>query len=145
MTNFQLVGALPASNDEPEPRPRAELDGLRVLVAADDAWRRWTLCGWLACLGATLRQVDSSADALDALAEAVRFDLVIADLSATMPDGIWLVATIRALAIDTPCLLVDGYGRAAHGQLLRDTLIVAAPRSLEALATDAARALKLPK
>ncbi|MCU1277602.1 MAG: hypothetical protein JWM53_1148 [bacterium] len=145
MTNFQLARSLPASNDKPEPRRRPELDRLRVLVAAEDACRRWTLCGWLACLGATLRQVDSSADALDALADAVRFDLVIADLTARMPDGTWLVATMRALGIDTPCVLFDGHGRAAHRPLLGHTLIVAAPRTLEALAIEAARALTLPR
>jgi PleD family two-component response regulator len=79
----------------------------RVLVASDDAWRRWTLCGWLSYLGAGVRQVAGAAEALDTLAEGTRFDLVIADLRATAPDGVWLAATMRGLALDSSCLLLD--------------------------------------
>jgi CheY-like chemotaxis protein len=148
MTNLQAMRSpLPPFYDAPpHPRRRERLDGLRVLVAAEDACVRWTLCGWLSCLGATLRQVGSGADALEALAEAAHFDLVIADLRSQMPDGIWLVATMRAVGLPTPCILVDSRDRPdlrARCRRLGPTIAVAAPATLDALAAHAERALTL--
>jgi CheY-like chemotaxis protein len=148
MTNLQAMRSpLPPFHDALHPpRRRERLDGLRVLVAAEDAWVRWTLCGWLSCLGATLRQVGSGADALEALAETSHFDLVIAHLHVKMPDGIWLVATMRAVGLATPCILVDGRGRAdlrARCRRLGPTIAVAVPPTLDALAFHAQRALTL--
>jgi two-component system, NtrC family, nitrogen regulation response regulator GlnG len=94
----------------PPPAPSFEgLEGLRVLVAVDDACVRWTLCGWLACLGVCLRQVDSGAAALEALADGAPFDLALVDLRIAMPDGFFLAATLHALGVPTPVVILQDH------------------------------------
>jgi DNA-binding NtrC family response regulator len=98
--------ALPA---EPEDDVGGDLlDGARVLVAAGDACWRWSLCGWLALRGATTRQVGGGAEALEIIADGARFDLLVVDLRVGALDSVWIVATLRALGIALPCLIVDG-------------------------------------
>jgi CheY-like chemotaxis protein len=122
------------------PSPVDAIEGMRLLLAVDDVCLRWTWCGWLACLGATLRQVDSAAAALEAIGEAAPFDLVVADLGITRPDGLWLAATLRSLGITTPLLLIDRRRRAGLRQCaagLGDLVVVDPPTRSDELAASA--------
>ena len=83
------------------------LEGARVLVAASDACWRWSLCGWLALRGATTRQVAAGADALELVATGAHFDLAVIDLAGAALDSLWVVATLRALGVRLPCVVVD--------------------------------------
>ena len=130
------VPALPPAQDD-------ALDGARVLVAASDACWRWSLCGWLALRGATTRQVGGGAAALELLADGARFDLLVVDLRGAALDSVWIVATLRALGLPLPCIIVDGRPRElqARAQRLGARVAVMAPLPFDALPLQARRLL----
>ncbi len=135
------VLALPPAEDD---ATHGELlDGARVLVAASDACWRWSLCGWLALRGATTRQVGGGAEALELLADGLRFDLVIVDLRGAALDSVWIVATLRAFGLTLPCLIVDGRPPQlrARAQHLGARVAVMAPLPFDALPRQAQRLL----
>jgi len=98
------------------------------------------MCGWLSCLGANVRQAASSAEALELLAES-RFDLVVTDVRASASDAALLVATMRYLALDTPCLMFEDIRARPDG--LAPALVVPTPSSLPIFARHARRVLAM--
>jgi DNA-binding NtrC family response regulator len=146
-TANMILSDLTALAEPPEPDDEAGgdlIDGARVLVAASDACWRWSLCGWLALRGATTRQVGGGADALELLADGARFDLLVVDLRAGALDSVWIVATLRALGLALPCVIVDGRmpRLAARVQRLGERVaVMEAPLPFEQLPLHAERLL----
>lgn len=123
------------------------IDGARVLVAAGDACWRWSLCGWLALRGATTRQVGGGADALDLIADGARFDLLVVDLRSGALDSVWIVATLRALGLALPCVIIDQRApqfAARTRRLGGRVAVVAAPLPFEELLRHAQRVVAPP-
>ncbi len=78
-------------------RPAGELRGRRILVVEDNATSRRILNGMLRHWGVEAVAVDSSAEALEKLGGAERFDAVIIDLQMPELDGRALARSIRDL------------------------------------------------
>lgn len=92
-------------------RPRAPLDGVRVLLVDDDAMVREVIDGLLAGFGGTVIAVAGVAEALDALPR-VRPDVVVSDIDMPGENGYALIRTMRALPPDlggqTPAVCLTG-------------------------------------
>lgn len=146
-TANMTLSDLTALAEPPEPEDEAGgdlIDGARVLVAAGDTCWRWSLCGWLALRGATTRQVAGGAEALDLLADGARFDLLVIDLRDRALDSVWIVATLRALGLALPSVIIGGRAPqlSARAQRLGERVaIMAAPLPFEQLPLHAQRLL----
>ena len=80
---------------------RSTLEGLSILVVDDDAETRESLSLLLQSRGATVRDVDSAAEALEHCARHVP-DVIISDISMPEQDGYALIGALRRQARWTP-------------------------------------------
>ena len=92
-------------------RPQS-LAGLRILVVDDDPGIRSLLGMALASDGADVHMASNGSEALEAVRESHRFDLIILDLSMPVMDGRACYRGLRALPCDTPVLLLSAHGAA---------------------------------
>ena len=97
----------------PPARPADELRGRRILVVEDNATSRRILCGMLRHWGVEAAAVETSAEALEKLSAAGRFDAVIIDLQMPEMDGRALARSIRELPgrAGLPLVLLANPGR----------------------------------
>jgi len=106
-------------------RPRANLQGLRVLVVEGNATNRTVLDHYLNALGITSRTTDDGPSALELLhvaaAKSEPFDLAILDFMLPGMDGLKLAQAIRQeLNIGSPkLLLLTPVGKGGDGKLAR--------------------------
>lgn len=74
------------------------LAGLTILLVEDDAGSRVAITRFLTFDGATVREASSAEAGLE-LFKAEVPQIVIADISLPLRDGMWLLGQIRALAV----------------------------------------------
>ncbi|WP_143060081.1 response regulator [Burkholderia contaminans] len=79
----------------PAPSTSARMDGLSVLLAADDVPAKEALAHLLRGLGAHIQTANSAEEALACLA-AGSFDILISDLAMPGADGYALLRSVRA-------------------------------------------------
>ncbi|SNS28708.1 response regulator [Pseudomonas segetis] len=97
--------------------PPAQLQGRRVLVVDDNSTARQVLDGMLGNMGMVVDVVESGAQALSRIPEAIRqgepYELVLIDWQMPMMDGIETTRRLRALDLPNPpqILMVTAYGR----------------------------------
>jgi putative nucleotidyltransferase with HDIG domain len=79
-----------------------------VLVVDDDSTLRGALSSWVRELGYEVRQAESAANALDALAEAPA-DVALCDVQMPGEDGVWLASRIRDRYPSTAIIMATGF------------------------------------
>ncbi|MEM9174617.1 MAG: response regulator [Myxococcota bacterium] len=95
-------------DDRKRHEPDARLEGLRILVADDDAGISRTLKDLLEVDGCLVEIADNGAQALEAL-ERERFDLLLSDVVMPRMDGHELYLRVRETYPDLPVLMMTAF------------------------------------
>ena len=97
---------------------RRALNGIRVLVADDDADSREIVANALSLSGAAVTTVESAASARAAL-ETAEFDILVSDIGMPNEDGYSLIGTVRAGGRQLPAIALTAYARPEDEALAR--------------------------
>jgi DNA-binding NtrC family response regulator len=91
----------------------------RILLADDDDAMRALLAGALRRAGVDVVEACGGAELLERLAGGLtsepplRFDLIISDVRMPGCDGLYILASLRHLSIETPVILITAFGTSA--------------------------------
>jgi DNA-binding response OmpR family regulator len=120
--------------------PQAPARSLRILVVDDDPALTESLRSTLDAEGHHVTVADGGQAGIDAFHSArqtlVPYDIVITDLGMSYVDGRQVVASLRAVAPDTPIIMLTGWGdrlRADNVQTPHVDRLLSKPPSLQEL------------
>src|SRR5689334_23552592 len=84
---------------------------LQVLVVDDEPLIRWSIAETLASAGHRVSEAENAADALRALTNSPRPDLVLLDFRLPDSNDLGLLTTIRRIAPETTVIMMTAFGR----------------------------------
>jgi CheY-like chemotaxis protein len=124
-----LVANEHASNLVEEPEELSAMRPLNILLVDDHDEVRATTAAVLEELGHTVTQATNGPDALAALEDgATGWDLLISDYAMPELSGTELVARLRQVHPDLPCIIITGYAEGeAVGERPDDVMVLPKP------------------
>lgn len=105
-------------HQEPSAQPETE-HRARLLLADDDAAMRGLLARALRRAGYDVVEACSGSELLERLASGLlsepplKFDLIISDVRMPGFDGLYVLASLRQLSVETPVILITAFGTTA--------------------------------